>query len=185
MAGPGRPRKIQNEAEVVKDSVQELQGETGEEVAESPAVAPVDEQIVSGGKSAGETFSAVISNGKVEEIAVITVVNPGMGYTSEPRHPAQSLLEESEINGHGGKAEPDMNETAKQNGWEPIETVPHNGFPVRITDSPEKEGVIAFWRKSRAFANATHRWQETGFWTDSIAGTNINFVPKFWKDRYS
>lgn len=69
--------------------------------------------------------------------------------------------------------------------WQPINTAQHNGLPVKLTNDPGKEGVIAFWRKSRAFANATHRWEETGFWTDSITGKNIDFVPLWWKDRHA
>lgn len=69
------------------------------------------------------------------------------------------------------------------NNWDPISTAPRNGFPIRVTDDFENPGVIAFWRKSRAFANATHRWEECGFWTDSSTGRNINFTALWWKDR--
>lgn len=74
-------------------------------------------------------------------------------------------------------------EQETDHNWNPIQSAPRNGFPVKITDDIRKIGIVAFWRKSRAFANATHRWEETGFWTDSSTGRNIDFKPLWWKDR--
>lgn len=76
-------------------------------------------------------------------------------------------------------------ESEISHSWQPISTVLHNGLPVKLTDDPNKTGTIAFWRKTRAFANATHRWEETGFWTDGITGKTISFIPLWWKDRHA
>lgn len=83
----------------------------------------------------------------------------------------------------GFQDEPEANIDYK---WQPIGTVPRNGIPLQLSETDDQEkGVIAYWRKTRAFANATHRWEETGFWTNTITGQNITFIPLFWKDQYS
>lgn len=77
------------------------------------------------------------------------------------------------------------------NGWHPIlesdmviNLPPRNGNPVRLSETPDSEGVIAFWKRERAFANATKRWQEHGVWRDFYTGMKIDFEPKYWKDRF-
>lgn len=67
--------------------------------------------------------------------------------------------------------------------WLPIDTAPRNGFPIKLSDDVSNPGITGFWRKSRAFANPTHRWETTGFWTDSATGRNVEFTPIWWKDR--
>lgn len=69
--------------------------------------------------------------------------------------------------------------------WEPISSVPRNGTLVKLTRDPSEPGVLCYWRKSRAFANATHRWEETGFWTEVQTGKNIAFTPLWWKHRHT
>jgi len=87
--------------------------------------------------------------------------------------------------------EPQTIEISQLNGWHPImesDTVinlpPRNGNPVRLAEKPDGEGVVAFWKKERAFANATKRWQEHGVWRDFYTGMKIDFEPKYWKERY-
>lgn len=104
--------------------------------------------------------------------------------TEIPNHPAAPKIEAlGEM--VPDQEEPDVEEEPADTAhtWEPIQTVLRNGFPVRITGDVRTSGVIAFWRKSRAFANATHRWEETGFWTDTNTGRNVDFKPLWWKDR--
>lgn len=161
MAGPGRPKKIQ------------------ENVApETNAVYVEQERVFFGEQS---------------NLQGVSVISPGMGYTSEPDGynilPANRdipVMEEpffesidnldSVLEGANSKA---------RHAWESIASAPRNGFPIKLTDDISNPGTVAFWRKSRAFANATHRWEETGFWTDSATGKNIDFTPTHWKDRHA
>lgn len=87
--------------------------------------------------------------------------------------------------------EPSFVEISQLNGWHPItelDTVvtlpPRNGNPVCLTQSLDSKGVIAFWKRERAFANATKRWQEHGVWRDFNTGMKIDFEPKYWKERF-
>lgn len=76
----------------------------------------------------------------------------------------------------------------RMNGWNDIENtailhgLPRNGMPVRLSVSPHGEGVLAFWKKTRAFH--AKRWQETGVWCDFFTGVLLNFIPKYWKPRH-
>ncbi len=77
------------------------------------------------------------------------------------------------------------------NGWHSIETdivlksPPRNGMAVKVSETPDSEGVVVFWKRLRAFANATKRWQETGAWCNFHTGQKIPFEPKYWKERYA
>lgn len=66
-------------------------------------------------------------------------------------------------------------------GWKPIETAPHNGLSAVISETAEGTGIVAFWRRTRAFI--AKRWQETGHWCDSSTGLKVTFVPQYWKER--
>lgn len=68
------------------------------------------------------------------------------------------------------------------NGWYHIDSASKNGMPIRLSEKPEGDGTIAFWKRTRAF-NAK-RWQETGKWEDFITGGAIPFGPKFWRPRF-
>lgn len=132
------------------------------EAAEEDRVQENSSESVGG---AGESSAAAV----IEGVRVIPREIGRMGYTSEP-----PVMPTSEP----------VSEIKPIYNWEPISTVPHNGFPVKLTDDVSKPGVICFWRKTRAFANATHRWETTGFWVDSETSQNIKFTPLWWKDRY-
>lgn len=69
-------------------------------------------------------------------------------------------------------------------GWMPIASALRNGLPIRIAENPEGEGTLVFWKRTRAFANPTHRWQEIGKWTDFITGGDVAFIPQYWKPRF-
>ena len=81
-------------------------------------------------------------------------------------------------------------EAANLNGWHNIETEvvlelpPKNGTAVYVSDKPSGQGTLVVWKKTRAFANATRRWEATGVWIDFVSGIPIAFKPKYWKERY-
>lgn len=70
-----------------------------------------------------------------------------------------------------------------KNGWSPIESSSRNGMPVWLTDNPDKHGVLAFWKRTRAF-NAK-KWQEIGYWCDHTTGVKIPFEAQFWRPRFN
>lgn len=77
-----------------------------------------------------------------------------------------------------------------QHGWKSINTEvvlelpPRNGIPVYLSETPEGDGVLVFWKRVRAFANSTKRWQETGIWVDHNTGAKVSFEPKYWRERF-
>lgn len=81
-------------------------------------------------------------------------------------------------------------ENSLLNGWNIIEpdvvlnSPPRNGIPIRLSEEYNGEGVLAFWKKERAFANSTKRWEEHGVWRDFYTGMVISFKPKYWKERF-
>ena len=81
-------------------------------------------------------------------------------------------------------------DNASLNGWHPIDTEivlqmpPRNGMGVKLSETPDGDGVLAMWKKTRKFANTTHRWAESGKWVDFHSGMDISFTPKYWKDRF-
>ena len=81
-------------------------------------------------------------------------------------------------------------DNASLNGWHPIDTEivlempPRNGMPVRLSGSADGEIFLCIWKKTRKFANTTHRWQEGGKWVHFESGMDINFQPKYWKERF-
>lgn len=120
-------------------------------------------------------------------VEAVTVISPGDGYTSEPLYQPFPRNIESPIE---EKIHNLVEHRNTLNGWHPLDTEivlelpPRNGNPVRLSETPDSEGVIAFWKRERAFANATKRWQEHGVWRDFYTGMKIDFEPKYWKDRF-
>ena len=161
---PGRPKKVidevqENSTNIVQEDASDLLGGDNE----SPA----------------DTGSEVANSRDSDIERIITEnLNAAKSTADYYPEPVQETHEQPEV-------QPDVDTPPDVNGWNPISTVPHTGFPVKITDDVRKEGVVAYWRMSRAFANATHRWESTGFWTESDNGRNIDFVPKFWKERFA
>lgn len=68
--------------------------------------------------------------------------------------------------------------------WHLIDTASRNGLPIHLTDDQSKSGVLGFWKKTRTFANATKKWEETGKFYDFITGFQLNFTPKYWRERF-
>lgn len=80
---------------------------------------------------------------------------------------------------------PTLSEPEKVNlyDYNDISTAPRNGTLIIVSETGEDKGDIVFWKKTRAFANATHRWEETGFFAGNISNLPISFVPKYWRTR--
>jgi hypothetical protein len=74
-------------------------------------------------------------------------------------------------------------------GWHEIGELsytnpPRNGMPVYVCDAAKEKRTLVYWKKTRAFANATRTWELTGKWIDNMSGLAIDFTPKYWKERY-
>lgn len=86
------------------------------------------------------------------------------------------------------ESSPDAAETSARDpaeeGFLPINTALRNGLPLYVFENATSEGKLAFWKRTRAYANATHRWEETGKWIDFVTGGDISFVPRLWKPRF-
>lgn len=155
---------------------------TSDEVAAAvatPAVTEADQADTSGSATMPHSMSA-------EPIAAtVTVISPGTGYTSDPLYQPFPKNVESPIEEKIHQLVDDVS----LNGWHPIDTKivlqmpPRNGMPVKLSENPDDEGVLAVWKKTRKFANATHRWSESGKWIDFYSGMDIPFQPKYWKER--
>ena len=83
-------------------------------------------------------------------------------------------------------------ESISLNGWRnldtdchPAEKPPLNGMPVRLSENTNDDGVVGFWKKTRAFANTTRKWESSGMWCNFNTGLPLTFEPKYWKDRYA
>lgn len=69
-----------------------------------------------------------------------------------------------------------------KSGWKSIETAPHNGLPTVVSENGYNDGVVAFWKRSRAFV--AKRWKESGYWCDNGTGLKVDFIPQYWKERF-
>lgn len=69
-----------------------------------------------------------------------------------------------------------------KNGWKSMDSAPHNGLPAIVSEFGDDEGIVAFWKRSRAFL--AKRWQESGYWCDNGTGLKVNFTPQYWKERF-
>ena len=81
------------------------------------------------------------------------------------------------------KRPPEVEEKRNRYNYQDIDTVPRSGAMVILSETGEDAGEAAFWKKTRAFANATHKWEETGFFVSNITSLPIVFKPKFWRMR--
>lgn len=62
-----------------------------------------------------------------------------------------------------------------------INSAPRNGTLIVVSENENDKGTIVFWKRTRAFANATHKWEETGFFANNITNLRISFTPKYWR----
>lgn len=70
-----------------------------------------------------------------------------------------------------------------QYDYEDINSAPRNGSLIMVSATGEDAGEAVLWRKTKAFANATHRWEETGFFISNRSGQQVSFIPKYWRAR--
>lgn len=193
----GRPPKGHLQDEHHFHAASEKPEEPVVEVLENPTIAP-DVGMM---EDTTMSFSENLANTATSYQSVQNATLAGDGLQNQESSIGEKIHQLVEIS-HGrtgtgatstiiitasGKGYPD---SENLNGWHLIESdavlnsPPRNGNPVRLSESPHNEGVIAFWKRERAFANATKRWQEHGVWRDFYTGMKIDFEPKYWKERY-
>lgn len=74
------------------------------------------------------------------------------------------------------------------NFWNSIDTEvvlkqpPRNGMPIYLSEIDGGEGILGFWKRTRAFNGK--RYEETGKWVDFQSGMSIPFQPNYWKERF-
>jgi hypothetical protein len=98
--------------------------------------------------------------------------------------PVQRIVEEPTIPEVIQEVEP-VTETEPKNRYDyhDINSAPRNGTLIVVSETGMDKGEIVFWKRTRAFANATHRWEETGFFVSNITNLPILFKPKYWRNR--
>lgn len=64
-----------------------------------------------------------------------------------------------------------------------INSAPRNGSLIVVSKNGDDKGEIVFWKRTRAMSNATHRWEETGFFVNNLTGMGLSFVPKYWRPK--
>lgn len=79
-------------------------------------------------------------------------------------------------------AHPDPDSIEPTGDWRPIDTAPIGGLPCFISNEAEGEGVLAFYKRTRAFRGK--KWEEIGKWVDNLTGVDIAFKPVFWRERF-
>lgn len=142
---------------------------------ESPAVEIAENPIVETAEVHSQEFTSEVNSLAVHvEIASNPVLESHITHAESPV--------EKKIHA--------LMETASLNGWKLLETEvlintpPRNGIPIKVSETTQGDGIIVFWKRLRAFANATKRWQENGAWIDFHTGMKIAFEPKYWKERF-
>lgn len=177
---------------------------TSDEVAAAgapPAAAESDQADTSGSATMPHSMSAApIVEAIVENPTLVQSVEKVTGIPEVPLEslgiiPSDAIYAGTNI--HTMNIESPIEEkihqlvdSASLNGWHSIDTKivlqmpPRNGMGVKLSETPEGDGVLALWKKTRKFANPTHRWEESGKWVDFHSGMDISFQPKYWKERF-
>ncbi len=185
----GRPRKHLQDEHHFRTSDDAAVAGAPLAAADSGQADASDEALASDSASAELTQEAVVEN-PIVDVPLSPIFQVSQSVNTE-------LLAESQLSAFAPPVESpveqkihDLVDTASLNGWHPIEPdvdialPPRNGMAVRLSKTTEGEFVIAFWKRFRAFANATKRWNETGCWYDFHTGQKISFDPKYWKERF-
>lgn len=156
----------------------------------APATNSVSAEPIYGGSGTGHTATITVKDGVVEAIVENPIV-PLAEIESVSQEDMPIVADATEI-----KESPieekihQLVDNTSLNGWHPIDTKivlempPRNGMGVKLAENSNDKGILALWKKTRKFANATHRWQESGKWIDFHSGMDINFIPKYWKERF-
>ncbi len=66
--------------------------------------------------------------------------------------------------------------------WREIDSGATSGMPHYVSDTAIGDGTLAFFKRTRAFANK--RWTEVGKFVDYMTGVDLKFTPKFCRNRY-
>ena len=74
-------------------------------------------------------------------------------------------------------------EEVNRYGYQSINSAPRNGTLIFVSETGADRGEIVFWKRTRAFANATHKWEETGFFVNSLTNLPLAYRPQFWRTR--
>jgi hypothetical protein len=84
---------------------------------------------------------------------------------------------------HDNLKHPAYDDPAEAHGdWKPMESAPMGGLSCFISNKPEGEGTLAFYKRTKAFKGK--RWEEIGKWVDHVTGADIAFKPVYWRERF-
>jgi len=203
---PGRPKKHLADEHHFKhdETTSNDEFNAGVDIPFEPSMADKIKENIEAEKQKIEKELAtnIYSNEAVVENSIVDAAPSGDSAESEFSPSLQTedakvaashqIQEESPVEKKIHQLMVDSHLTASNNsvaGWHSIDTEivlkmpPRNGMPVKLSEIPEGDGVVGYWKKTRKFANATHRWQESGKWIDWFTGMDINFTPKYWKER--
>lgn len=67
------------------------------------------------------------------------------------------------------------------NGWLVITDAQLNGDQFIVSDKPEGEGELAFFRKTRRLQNS--KWIGSGKWSDTVSHQTLTFEPKYYREK--
>lgn len=68
--------------------------------------------------------------------------------------------------------------------WREIDSSARSGLPYFVSDTAIGDGILAFYRRTRAFANAAKRWKNTGKFVDFTTGVDLIFQPLYFRNRF-
>lgn len=128
-----------------------------EDVIEDPTVIPVDSLLE---QESGQTQ-------KSEEESIYPVITslPSESPIEEKIHQLVDAVPLPPIDGWGN----DMLEA------------PIDGSRVMVSETGKDQGVLVYWRISRAIDRKNLRYVSRGRWTDFLSKIDISFAPKYWK----
>lgn len=67
------------------------------------------------------------------------------------------------------------------NGWSFLTDTQQNGEQFIVSEEPQGEGVLAFFRKTRKMEH--FKWIESGKWSDTVSQQTLAFEPKYYKAK--
>lgn len=81
------------------------------------------------------------------------------------------------------KDSPPQEPEKNRSDYHGIDSAPRNGVLIVLSETGKDKGEVGFWKKTRAFANATQKWEETWFFVSNTTNLKLSFKPKFWRAR--
>lgn len=67
-----------------------------------------------------------------------------------------------------------------ENGWMPITDEQKNGRQFLVTADTKRDGVPAFWRRTRS--RGGHTWIDASRWSHSLTRQDVKPEPLFYKE---